>query len=149
MGDLAYNMKMLNYNSKEKLIGVLVIPPVAIAINYYIFGRPYFKTVGNFLIPTLVTATVVLIVYMLCSMTATILLNRFPKYSQAFKRIGIELLCFIAIMVVAITVLFFGYDYIGIEGMPVKMENYPWVLVIGAVCNLLATSFNEGAAFYE
>jgi len=86
MGDFAYNMKMLNYNSKEKLIGVLVIPPVAIAINYYIFGRPYFKTVGNFLIPTLVTATVVLIVYMLCSMTATILLNRFPKYSQAFLK---------------------------------------------------------------
>ena len=149
MGDLAYNMKMLNYSSKEKLIAILVIPPVAIAINYFIFGRPHFQTLGNFLIPTLVTSTVVLIVYMLCSMTATILLNRFPKYSQAFKRIGIELLCFIAIMVVAITVLFFGYDYIGIEGMPVKMENYPWVLVIGAVCNLLATSFNEGAAFYE
>ena len=82
-------------------------------------------------------------------MIATIMLNRFPKYSQTFKRIGIELLCFVAIMAAAITVLFFGYDYIGIEGMPVKMENYPWVLIVGAVCNLLATSFNEGAAFYE
>ena len=149
MGELAYNMKLLNYSSKEKLIGILVIPPVAIAINVFVFGPPYFASPGNFLVPTLVTATVVLIVYTLCSMTATILVNRFPKYSQAFKRIGIELLCFVAIMVVAITVLFFGYDYIGIEGMPVKMGNYPWVLTVGAVCNLLATSFNEGAAFYE
>ncbi len=149
MGELAYNMKMLNYSSKEKVIAILVIPPVAIAINYFVFGPPYFTSLWNFLIPTLVTAAVVLIVYTLCSMTATILLNRFPKYGQAFKRIGIELLCFVAIMVVAITVLFFGYDYIGIEGMPVKMENYPWVLTVGAVCNLLATSLNEGAAFYE
>jgi hypothetical protein len=85
MGDLAYDMKMLNYSSKEKLIGILVIPPVAIAIDYFIFGRPYFKTVGNFLIPTLVTATVVLIVYMLCSMTQRFCLTGFPKYSQAFQ----------------------------------------------------------------
>jgi len=149
MSGLVYNMKLLNYSSKEKLIGILVIPPVAIAINYFVFGPVYFSNFRNFLIPTLVTSTVVLIVYILCSMTATILLNRFPKYSDTFKRIGIELLCFVAIMVVAITVLFYGYDYIGIEGMPVRMNNYPWVLVVGASCNLLATSFNEGAAFFE
>jgi LytS/YehU family sensor histidine kinase len=82
-------------------------------------------------------------------MVATILLNRFPEYSQTFKRIGLELLGFVAIMVAAITILFYGYDYIGIQGMPIQMENYPWVLVVGACCNLLATSFNEGAAFFE
>src|SRR5205085_11006658 len=70
-------------------------------------------------------------------------------YRQVFKKIGIEILCFIAVTAVAITILFYGYDYIGIEGMPVKMENYIWVLVTGVICNLLSTSFNEGAAFYE
>ena len=29
------------------------------------------------------------------------------------------------------------------------MSNYKWALIIGAVCNLLATSLNEGAAFFE
>jgi LytS/YehU family sensor histidine kinase len=52
-------------------------------------------------------------------------------------------------MVAAVTVLYYGYEYVGIQGMPVKLENYPWVLIVGASCNLLATSFNEGAAFYE
>lgn len=149
MRSILYSMKALNYSGKEKMIGILVIPPVAIAINFFIFGRTYFKGFAHFILPTLVTITVVLIIYILCSMVATILLNRFPKYSDAFKRIGIELIAFVAITVVAITILFFGYDYIGIEGMPVKMQNYPWVLVVGVVCNLLATSFNEGAAFYE
>ena len=142
-------MKTLSHNSKERLIGILIIPPVAIVINYFVFGAVYFSNWKYFFVPTLITITVVLIIYILCSMVATILLNRFPKYSQAFKRIGLELLCFIAIMVAAVTVLFYGYDYIGIQGMPVKLENYPWVIIVGAACNLLATSFNEGAAFYE
>ena len=149
MSELFYNMKTLSYSSKERLIGVLIIPPVAIIINYFVFGAVYFDSLHNFLVPTLVSATVVLIIYILCGMIATILLNRFPKYSQTFKRIGLELLCFVAIMAAAVTVLYYGYEYIGIQGMPVKLENYPWVLIVGASCNLLATSFNEGAAFYE
>jgi len=45
--------------------------------------------------------------------------------------------------------LFFGYDYIRVAGLNVKMHHYLWMLAIGITCNLLATSFNEGAAFYE
>lgn len=149
MSELFYNMKTLSHNKKERLIGILIIPPVAVVINYFIFGPVYFNSWRNFLVPTLITMTVVLIVYILCSMVATILLNRFPEYSQTFKRIGLELLGFVAIMVAAITILFFGFDYIGIQGMPVKIANYFWVLVVGAACNLLATSFNEGVVFYE
>jgi len=149
MSELFYNMKTLSYSSKERLIGVLILPPVAVVINYFVFGTTYFSSWRYFFVPTLITITVVFIVYILCSMVATILLNRFPKYSQAFKRIGLELLCFVGIMVAAVTVLFYGYEYIGIQGMPVKLDNYPWVIIVGAACNLLATSFNEGAAFYE
>lgn len=149
MSELFYNMKTLSYSSKERLIGGLILPPVAVLINYVIFGAVYFSSWRYFFVPTLITIAVVVIVYILCSMVATILLNRFPKYSQALKRIGLELLCFVGIMVAAVTVLFYGYEYIGMQGMPVKLDNYPWVLIVGASCNLLATSFNEGAAFYE
>ena len=149
MSELFYNMKTLNYSSKEKVIGIVIMPPVALIINYFVFGTAYFNSWGNFLIPTLVTVTVVFIIYILCSMIATILLNHFPNYSQALKRICIGLLCYVSIMAAAITILFYGYDYVGIEGMPVKMENYFWVILVGGFCNLLATSFNEGAAFFE
>lgn len=149
MSELFYNMKTLSYSSKERLIGGLILPPVSILINYVIFGAVYFSGWKYFFVPTLITIAVVFIVYILCSMVATILLNRFPKYSQALKRIGLELLCFVGITVAAVTVLFYGYEYIGMEGMPVKLDNYPWVIIVGAACNLLATSFNEGAAFYE
>ncbi len=149
MSGLVYNMKAFNFHSKEKLFGFLILPPVAIVINYFIFGKAYFSSFRNFLVPTLVSILTISVVYTLCSMVASILLNRFPKYSQTFKRIGIELLLFVLIMISAITVLFFGYDYIGMQGMPVKFENYPWVVLVGGACNLVATSFNEGAAFFE
>ncbi len=29
------------------------------------------------------------------------------------------------------------------------MVKYPWVVIVGAACNLLATSLNEGTAFFE
>jgi sensor histidine kinase YesM len=149
MSGFLYNMAMLNYSSKEKLIGVILVPPVAVAINYVAFGVPYFHHWFNFLLPTIITTFVVLLVYILCGMIATVLLNRFPKYSQTIKRIGLGLLSYVGITIVAITILFYGYDYSHIAGMTVRMDNYIWVLLVAAVCNLLATSFNEGAAFFE
>jgi LytS/YehU family sensor histidine kinase len=52
-------------------------------------------------------------------------------------------------MAISITILFYGYDYIELAGLQVKMYNYHWVLIVGAVCNLLATTANEGVAFFE
>lgn len=142
-------MTILKYSSKERLIGAIIIPVVSIALNYMLFGSAYFNGWQHFLWPTLITMAMVLVIYTLCSMMAIILLNHFPLYSQTFQRIGISIASYVIIMVVGITVLFFGYDYIRIMGMTVKMQNYPWILVVGVTCNLLATSFNEGAAFYE
>ncbi|RYZ44429.1 MAG: hypothetical protein EOP49_27170, partial [Sphingobacteriales bacterium] len=142
-------MTILKYSSKERLIGALIIPPIAVVLNCMLFGSAYFKGWPQFFWPLLITMATVLVIYTLCSMVAVILLNHFPLYSQTFKRIGIGIACYVIIMVIAITILFFGYDYIRVMGLNVKMGNYPWVLVTGITCNLLATSFNEGASFYE
>ena len=140
---------MLTYSSKEKQIGFIILPPVAVAVNAVLFGTAYFQGWQSFLFPTLITTAVIALIYILCGMVAVILLNRFPKYSQTFIRIGLGLFSYVGIMVVAVTILFYGYDYANVAGLTVRMENYPWVLVVGAVCNLLATSLNEGASFFE
>lgn len=140
---------MLKFSSKEKLIGLVIVPPVAVVMNSVLFGASYFKGTFNFVLPTLITSFVIGILYTMCGMVAALLQNRYPKYSQTFKRIGLELFYFVIISVVAVTILFYGYDYMNLAGMQVKMHNYPWVLVVTASCNLLATSMNEGAAFFE
>jgi LytS/YehU family sensor histidine kinase len=89
------------------------------------------------------------VIYLFCGMVAAILQERFPLYSQTFKRIGLGIFFYVSAMAIGITILFYGYDYLNLLGLQVNMNNYPWVLVVGIVCNLLATSFNEGAAFFE
>ena len=149
MSGFLLNTNMLTYSSKEKTIGLLILPPVAVALNTVLFGLPYYSGLLQFLLPTIITTLVICLVYVICGMIATLLLHRFPKYSQTFKRIAIGLISYVGVMIVAVTILFFGYDYTEIAGLQVKMQNYPWVIVVGAVCNLLATSLNEGAAFFE
>ena len=149
MSGYIFNTNMLNYSSKEKQIGLVIIPPVAVALNSVLFGIQYYQTWYGFLVPTLITTAAVVCIYIICGMVATILLNRFPKYSQTFQRIGLGILSYLAITVVAVTILFYGYDYANVAGLQVRMQNYPWVLVVGGVCNVLATSLNEGAAFFE
>ncbi|MBO9660497.1 MAG: histidine kinase [Chitinophagaceae bacterium] len=142
-------MTMFNYSSKERLIGAILIPPMAFALNCMIFGSAYFRSWQHFLWPTLITLAMVLVLYTLCSMITIVLSNHFPLYSQTFKRIGIAIVCYVVISIIGITILFFGYDYIRVMGLSVKMTNYPWMVVVGITGNLLFTSFNEGASFYE
>ena len=149
MSGYIFNNEMLTYSSKEKQIGFIILPPVAVAVNAVMFGTAYFQGWQAFLFPTLITTGIIALVYILCGMVAVILLNRFPKYSQTFKRIGLGLFSYVAIMVVAVTILFYGYDYANVAGLHVHMDKYPWVLAVGAACNLLATSMNEGASFFE
>jgi sensor histidine kinase YesM len=142
-------MTMFNYSSKERLIGAIFIPPMAFALNCMIFATAYFRSWQHFLWPTLITLAMVLVLYTLCSMITVVLSNHFPLYSQTFKRIGIAIVSYVVISIIGITILFFGYDYIRVMGLPVKMSNYPWMVVVGITGNLLFTSFNEGASFYE
>jgi sensor histidine kinase YesM len=82
-------------------------------------------------------------------MVAFSLRNRFPRYSQTFRRIATGLIIYIALTVTALSILFWGYDYIGFMGYQINLHRYAWTLIVGAFCNIMATSLNEGAAFFE
>jgi hypothetical protein len=79
-------------------------------------------------------------------MIASVLNNRYPKYSQTFKeyRSGF---CVCSNYGSAISIIW-GYD-IGFLGYQLNPNQYAWCLIIGIFCNILATSLNEGAAFYD
>jgi len=128
---------------------LVIMPPIAIFISAIVFGRRYFSDWKTFLVGTLPALIILMIVYILCGMVAGIMFNRFPKYSQTFKRIGLSLIIYVLIMTAGITIIFVGYDYTGFLGYEMNWSNYFIALAVGIVCNLLATSFNEGAAFFE
>lgn len=142
-------MKPLTYSRKEWLIMLILIPPISILINYFVFGKLYFTDLHHFLYATGPTLFILFLVYMLCGMVANLMLSRLPKYSQTFQRIGLSLIAYVLIMLAGITIIFLGYDYVGFLGYELNWTNYGWAMVVSILCNLLATSFNEGAAFFE
>ncbi|MBC6489699.1 sensor histidine kinase [Flavihumibacter stibioxidans] len=142
-------MAFLRYSKKERWIALLLLPPFSMVTNFLIFGRKYFISLPAFLIATVVTLAIIFLVYVTCGMIATMLYNKYPRYSQTFRRILIGLLLFILVMIAGISILFWGYDYTGFLGYAINTRTYFTALVMGVGFNLLATSFNEGAAFYE
>jgi len=142
-------IRPLSYSKKETLIAVIFLPPFAFVLNYVMFGNDYFSSLKNFLLATILTFAIIMLTYVSCGMVATVLNNRYPKYSETFKRIAIGMIIYVAIMTAAISIIFWGYDYIGFLGYQLNKSQYAWCLIVGIFCNLLATSLNEGVAFYE
>jgi sensor histidine kinase YesM len=149
MDTTATHIKPFSYSKKEGLIAVIFLPPFAFLLNFILFGTRYFSGVKIFFVATILTLAILLLTYVSCGMVATVLNNRYPKYSQTFTRIAIGLAAYIAIMVAAISIIFWGYDYINFFGYQMNMNQYAWCLIVGIFLNVLATSLNEGAAFYD
>jgi sensor histidine kinase YesM len=145
----ADDIKPLSYSRKEWVIAVLLMPPFSVLLNFVLFGTQYFSSLRNFLIPTGITLAVITLVYVCCGMVATMLRNRFPRYSQTFKRIAIGLSIYITIMIAALSIIFWGYDYLGFMGYQINLDKYVWTMIVGVFCNIMATSLNEGVAFFE
>ncbi|TDH29207.1 hypothetical protein EXU57_03835 [Segetibacter sp. 3557_3] len=143
------DIKPLAYSKKEWMIMLIIMPPIAVAINFFVFKGNYFSDFRSFFMSTLPTLIILLIVYTLCGMVAGIMQIRFPRYSQTFTRIGLSLLAYVGIMVAGITIIFLGYDYVGFMDYEINWHDYTSALVAGFIFNLLATSLNEGASFYE
>lgn len=128
---------------------LIIIPPVGMVTNFFLFGWTLFANLKFFLLATCITTLLLMLVYVSCSMIAIMLSYRFPKYSQTFKRIGFSLLAYVAIMFTAISIIFFGYDYLRFYGFGINWNNYGPAIALGFFCNVLATSLNEGAGFFE
>ena len=149
MSKTGTDIRPFSYSKKEGLIAAIFLPPFAFLLNYVMFGHNYFSSLKYFLLATVLTFAIILLTYVSCGMIASVLNNRYPKYSQTFKRISIGLCVYVAIMSAAISIIFWGYDYIGFLGYQLNPNQYAWCLIIGIFCNILATSLNEGAAFYD
>jgi sensor histidine kinase YesM len=149
MSEIATQIRPLSYSKKETLIAVIFLPPFAFVLNYVMFGNDYFSSLKDFLLATILTFAIIMLTYVSCGMVAIVLSNRYPKYSQTLKRISIAMIAYVAIMAAAISIIFWGYDYIGFLGYQLNNTQYVWCLIVGVFCNILATSLNEGVAFYE
>lgn len=142
-------MHLPNYTRKDWVIISVLLPPVVVVVNYWIFGSRYFLEGAIFWASTAITAVVAFISWVLQIVVAIKLQRKFPRYGQTVRRLAIALSLYIIITSVTISIVFWAYHCLSFFDYHIEWHSYIWALVTGILVDVLAASFHEAAAFYE
>src|SRR4051812_38150378 len=99
------------YTSKDFSILVASMLPMAILLNYFLYGNYYFNHVSVFLLATLVSFGYLALAFITYGLVAISLRNRFPNDNELFQRMAICISIFFLMSAVYISILLLAYDY--------------------------------------
>ena len=137
------------YTSKDFHILVASMLPMAVLLNYFLFGNPYFTQLGFFLPATVITFVYLAIAFMTYGFVAIFLRNRFPRDEQLFKRLTICISIFVLMSAVHVSIVLLSYDYFHFLGYEYEESDFLKVYVALIVFNIFLTFLNEGVYRFE
>lgn len=117
-------------------------PAFAISLNFVLFSRAYYTSFRTFALATISTLLVALVLSRVHIGLSHWLRKKAGSRLSPAQRIMIQFL-FMGITAVFVTLLFFGYDWVGFPGYVLEMENYKWALLVGLTADLIGSAFNE------
>ena len=117
-------------------------PAFTIALNFVLFGRSYYSSFRIFLLATLSTLLITLLLSRIHIGLSSWLRKKIAPSPTAGQRIIAQIL-FLAITVAFVTLIFFGYHWVDFPGYTLQMENYKWALLVGLTGDLVGSAFNE------
>ena len=141
--------KLPYYTRKDRLIILVLLPPVVLLVNYWIFGKRYFTGSRLFVVTSVISGLTGFISWRLQILVAVVMQKKYPRYSQTFRRIVLSLLLYIIITVATLCLVFLLYDAVPFFRYDLNGWHMIWAIVVCIVVDILAASFHEGAAFYE
>jgi sensor histidine kinase YesM len=142
-------MNLSLYTRKDWIIIGVLLPPVIVLMNYWIFGNRYFTEAGVFWLSTAITSIVAIISWLLQIVVAVHLQRKYPRYSDTVKRLAIALSLYILLTSFTISIVFWAYDFVHFFNYQLDWGRLMWAIITGMVVDVLAASFHEAAAFYE
>jgi sensor histidine kinase YesM len=137
------------YTKKDWIIISVLLPPVVVTVNYWIFGSRYFTESGVFWLSTSITAAAAFVSWLLQIVVAIHLQRKYPRYSDTIKRLTIALSLYILLTSFTISIVFWAYNYVHFFNYTMDWRRYIRAIVTGILVDVLAASFHEAAAFYE
>jgi sensor histidine kinase YesM len=117
-------------------------PAFTIALNFVLFGRSYHTNLRIFLLATLCTLLITLLLSRIHIGLSSWLRKKIAASPSPGQRMITQFL-FLAITVTFVTLIFFGYAWVGFPGYTLQMENYKWALLVGLTGDLVGSAFNE------
>lgn len=142
-------MKYMEYTKFDKPIMALLLVPYTLATCYAIYGSPFFDFGRIFWFGTATVLAFLFVQFQVMKTIALALRKKYPNNDRMLFRIFIELSIFIpftAAMMVGFYGLLSYYHYLGSEW---QIPNVRWLIIVGVIGNILATTLNEGAYTFE
>jgi two-component system, LytTR family, sensor kinase len=137
------------YNSKELHIMVITMLPMAVLMNYFLFGSTYFGQFNVFAWATLVTSAALCFAFFIYGQIAVSLRNRFPHEHEVYRRLFITITIFVLLTGVYLSILCRAYDIFHFMGFAYDESSFVKCFLTFVVMNVFLTFLNEGVSRYE
>ncbi len=126
-----------------------VMLPYTTFMNLLVFGTCIFSSVALFFKSLFFSGIYLLIVYMVFGLVAIVIQKRFPSPGDMLKRIRILLPLFYVMNVIAVSWLFYLYNYFQVLDCTPIQSMLLWAIIYGCVMSTIITFINEGVANFE
>ena len=137
------------YNGKDNLVMLLVMPIFAITVNCIILGASYFASWKVFLLATLLSSIAACIDFVLCGVVAVTLKARFPLEHQVIKRLTLMIVTFLIISGLFLYSLFSGYEHVALLHYQFNEAGFVWSYFALGILNIFLTFLMEGISRYK
>jgi sensor histidine kinase YesM len=142
-------MPLKRYSKKEPQVFLWVMLPYITFMNLLVFGTCIFSSVALFFKSLFFSGIYLLIVYMVFGLVAIVIQKRFPSPGDMLKRIRILLPLFYVMNVIAVSWLFYLYNYFQVLDCTPIQSMLLWAIIYGCVMSTIITFINEGVANFE
>ncbi len=143
------SIRLPRYSGKEYVVLAIVILPLTLAINSFVFGSRYYTESAVFLPATLLTASLLTIDFLICDFIAGTLKKRMPRGAQTPRRLFYMILCFVGLSGIFLMVVFNGYESFPGFRYSFSLNGFIWAYVCMAIINIFLTLLIEGIQRYN
>jgi two-component system, LytTR family, sensor kinase len=146
---MAKPLKIPKFHTKDFTVLVGSMLPMAILVNYFMYGNAYFSSLPRFFITTLTSFIFFGGGFLTYGFVAIALRQRFPEDRQLFKRLTICLSVFFLMSAVYISLLLLAYDYFKFYGYEYLEDDFIKSYLTLITLNVFLTFLNEGIDRFE
>ncbi len=142
-------IKLPQYNGKDNLVMLLIMPTFALVINTIIFGWQYFTSWKVFVVATIVSSIAGCIDFILCGLVAVTMKQRFPSERELGKRLFFMIILFLLISGLFLYSLFRGYELFNFFNYQFNELRFVWSYFSLGILNIFLTFLMEGISKYK
>jgi two-component system, LytTR family, sensor kinase len=146
---MAGSLNIPKFHTKDFTVLVGTMLPMAILVNYFLYGSNYWSSALQFTSTTITSFLFFGSGFLTYGFVAILLRNRFPDDKQLLKRLTICLSIFFLMSAVYVSLLLLIYDYFDLYGYEYMESDFVKGYFTLITLNIFLTFLNEGIYRFE